>query len=80
MVSQLMEGLKNCGLLEAIQKYPYQIRPLLCINATTEELDEDRVLSLFIVNFSLEQQKKSKEVNTYKVFSDYIGMVSHSGK
>ena len=80
MVSQLMEGLKPCGILAAIQTYPDEMRPLFCINDTGEKLDEDKFLSLFEVNFSQEQQKKAKEIDTYKLFCDYVGMVGHGGK
>jgi len=58
MVSQLMEGLKPCGILAAIQTYPDEMRPLFCINDTGEKLHEDKFMSLFEVNFSQEQQKK----------------------
>ena len=56
------------------------MRPLFCINDTGEKLDEDKFLSLFEVNFSQEQQKKAKEIDTYKLFCDYVGMVGHGGK
>ena len=38
MVSQLMEALKPCGILAAIQAYPEEMRPLFCINDTGEKL------------------------------------------
>lgn len=79
MVSQLMEGLTPCGILAAIQTNPEEMRALFCINHTGEKLDEDRFMNLFKVNFSQEQQKKAKEMNTYKLFCDYVGMVAHEG-
>ena len=80
MVSQLMEGLAPCGILGAIQANPEVMRPLSCLSHAGEKLDEDRFMNLFKVNFSQEQQKKAKEIDTYKVFCDYVGMVAHGGK
>lgn len=80
MVSQLMEGLAPCGILGAIQANPEVMQPLSCLSYAGEKLDEDRFMNLFKVNFSQEQQKKGKEIDTYKVFCDYVGMVAHGGK
>jgi len=80
MVSQLMEGLAPCGILAAIQANPEVMRLIFCMSHTGEKLDEDRFINLFKVNFSQEQQKKAKETDAYKVFSDYVGMVAHGGK
>ena len=80
MVSQLMEGLAPCGILAAIQGNPEVMRPLFCMSHTGEKLDEDRFMILFKVNFSQEQEKKAKEIDTYIVFCDYVGMVAHGGK
>lgn len=77
MVSQLMDGLRVCGVLEAIQKYPEQMRAMFVMNE--EEIDEDSFLDLFHVDFSLEQMKKVKEIDTFKVFSDFVSMVYHKG-
>ena len=80
MVSQLMVGLAPCGILAAIQANPEVMRPLFCMSHAGEKLDEDRFMNLFKVNFSQEQQKKAKEIDTYKVFCDYVGMVARGGK
>lgn len=80
MVSQLMEGLAPCGILAAIQANPEVMRLIFCMSHTGEKLDEDRFINLLKVNFSQEQQKKAKETDAYKVFSDYVGMVAHEGK
>ena len=79
MVSQLKDGLKACRVLEAIQKFPEKLRPLFTMEAEQQTLDEDQFLGLFHVDFSLQQQKKVKEIDTFKVFSDFMGMVSHGG-
>ena len=80
MVAQLMEGLTPSGILAAIEKYPEKMRPLFCINETGDKMDEDSFMNLFEVNFSQGQQKKAKEIETYKGFCDYVGMVAHGGK
>lgn len=80
MVSQLMEGLAPCGILATIQANPEEMRPLFCMSHTGEKMDEDRFMNLFKVKFSQEQQKKAKEIDTYKLFCDYDGMVAHGGK
>lgn len=80
MVSQLMEGLAPCGILAAVQANPEEMRPLFCMSHTGEKMDEDRFMNLFKVKFSQEQQKKAKEIDTYKLFCDYDGMVAHGGK
>ena len=79
MISQLMDGLKTCGILEAIQKYPDQLRPLFCVDCAKYSIDEDTFLDLFTANYSLEQQKKILEIDTYKVFCDFVGLVAHKG-
>ena len=52
MVSQLMDGLKTCGVLEAIQTYLEELRSLFLIGRK-DKLDEDTFLDLFHVEFSL---------------------------
>ena len=58
MVSQLMEGLKPCGILTALQTNPEELLPLFCIKHTEEKLDEYTFSNLFKVSFREEQQKK----------------------
>ena len=79
MISQIMEGVKSCKVHEAIQEYPEQMRPLFCIDAVQHDLDEDQFLDLFHVDYSDQQQNKLKEINTFKVFSDFVSMVFHGG-
>lgn len=79
MISQFGDGLKACNVHEAIQNYPEELKNLFCIETISQELTEDQFVDLFYVAYSEQQQKKLKEINTFKVFSDFVAMVTHGG-
>lgn len=80
MLSQLVNGLKVCGVLGSIQAHPDQMRAHFCIaNASKDQLDNEKFNNLILVQFSNEQQKKALEINTYKYFSDFIDKLYHQG-
>ena len=79
MISQLMDGLGVCGVLQAVKAHPHELKPLFCVRSTQGSLDEDMFLGMLKVNYSQEQTKRLKEIDTYKCFADYVGMLYNEG-
>lgn len=79
MISQLVDGLKTCNVHDAIQECPEQMKPLFCVDAISQGLDEDQFLDLFNVEYSQQQREKIKEISAFKAFSDFVAVISHGG-
>ena len=79
MLSQLVNGLAVCGLLESIRANPMQMKDLFCIDSAGCLLDNDMFVELTEAQFSQQQQKKSKEIDTHKYFCDFVDKLFHQG-
>ena len=80
MLSQLVNGLRICGVLESIQSFPRQMKDMFCKAGNLEnQLTSDKFSDLLAVQFSQQQQKKALEIDTYKYFCDFVDKMFHEG-
>lgn len=78
MINQLADGLRACGMLDVVKKYPKAMKSLFC-KADERLMDEDTFLALLATDFSNEQRKRLPEEDTFKAFCDFVGAACHEG-
>lgn len=79
MLSQLADGLKLFGVLQAMQRYPSVMKPLF----TAEErkiFTSDDFSAMLVTTFSVSQIKKDQEIQTYKAFADFVQSLQYGGE
>ena len=68
---QLQDGLSTCNLLSAIQNQPQIWEPVF-VASETYQMKADDFLDQLVPQYSMSQELRSKEVDTFKYFSDVI--------
>lgn len=65
MLSQLVNGLAVCGVLESVKSNPIQMKDLCCKTDSAEcQLDNSVFIDLTEAQFRHEQQRKALEIDT----------------
>lgn len=73
MLSQLVNGLSVCEILDSIRSYPAQMKDLFCrADNAQNTLDNNVFNDLIEVQFSHQPTKKALEIDTHKYFCDFV--------
>lgn len=76
---QLQQGLNNCGVLASAIKYPKLWEPVFTASSRPSMLTAEEFLDGFVVNFSTTQVLKQKEIDIFKLFSDFVESLDEEG-
>ena len=80
MLSQLVNGLSVCEILDSIRSYPAQMKDQFCrADNAQNTLDNNVFNDLIEVQFSHQPTKKALEIDTHKYFCDFVDKLFYEG-
>ena len=77
-ISKLEEGLKTYGLLKSIREQPLIWEPVF-VSGSAPSLTATAFLNELLVDFSLSDVKKQKEIDVFYHFTNYIQSLNTDG-
>ena len=77
-ISKLEEGLKTYGLLKTIREHPLIWEPVF-VSGSAPSLTATAFLNELLVDFSLSNVKKQKEIDVFYHFTNYIQSLNTDG-
>lgn len=78
-ISKLEEGLKTYGLLKSIREHPALIWEPVFVLGSAPRLTATAFLNELLVDFSLSDVKKQKEIDVFYHFTNYIQSLNTDG-
>lgn len=76
---QIESGLANCGMMKYVKSNP-ELWRVLFENGNIFNISAEELLEQIVVDFSVSQLAKEKEIDTYKFFSDVLEAIDSGGK
>ncbi len=68
---QIESGLANCGMMKYVKSNP-ELWRVLFESGNTFKISAEELLEQIVVDFSVSQLAKEKEIDTYKFFCDVL--------